>query len=50
MPKVNCDLTDCIYCIDGECTNPGEIYLAEDHYCCGGCDDGWVFIEESEEE
>ena len=45
MPKVNCLLERCKYCIDTICTAE-EITLAENHYCSGGCDDGWEFEED----
>lgn len=50
MPTVCCLLHECIYCNDCECTYDGEITLYDEHSCCGGCDEGWVFPPEDEEE
>lgn len=49
MTKVCCSLEKCIYNKDGICMNT-EIYLDHEHYCCGGCDEGWKFEEEDEDE
>lgn len=52
MPYVSCMLDKCIYC-DAEdcvCTFEGEIVLYDEHSCVGGCDEGWVFPPEDEEE
>lgn len=49
MVKVNCFLETCVYNLNCECTNT-EITLDEDHVCFGGCDDGWGFIAEDEDE
>ena len=49
--KVTCMLENCKFC-DSEnqiCTNE-KIYLADDHYCIGGCDDGWEIDEQDEDE
>lgn len=49
MTKVNCNLEVCIYCVDNVCTKD-EIHLYEEHFCCGGCDDGWEFEEDEDDE
>ena len=55
MTLVRCDLEKCTKCQwDKErnsfvCT-ADEIELDEDHFCSGGCDIGWAFPEEEEEE
>jgi hypothetical protein len=49
MTEVNCDLSVCLLNKDGVCTAK-TIWLDEDHMCCGGCDEGWVFAETEDEE
>lgn len=49
MTTVGCGLETCIYNKDGICTKE-MIYLSEDHYCIGGCDDGWEFKYDDEDE
>ena len=46
---VECMLEVCKYNKNCRCTNK-KIELAEEHYCCGGCDDGWVFPEEEDDD
>ena len=44
---VNCYLHACKYLDQEECVcTKDEITLEEEHYCEGGCDDGWEFDEE----
>lgn len=49
MAKVNCLLEECIYNIETICTKD-EITLSDEHSCCGGCDDGWEFANEEDED
>lgn len=49
MAKVNCLLEECIYNIETICTKD-EITLYDEHPCCGGCDDGWEFANEEDED
>ena len=49
MTTVNCLLEKCIYNKDTICTKD-EITLSDDHYCIGGCDEGWKFPPEEEDE
>jgi hypothetical protein len=49
MTTVNCYLEECIYCKDNICTKD-TITLAEEHYGIGGCDDGWEFPEEEDDD
>lgn len=46
---VNCLLDKCEYNRDCFCTRE-EITLSEEHYCIGGCDDGWKIKEEDDED
>ena len=46
---VNCLLDKCDYNQDCICTRE-EITLSEEHYCVGGCDDGWKIKEEDDED
>lgn len=48
MTKVNCLLTTCLKNISCICTAE-EITLDAEHYCCGGCDEGWEWPKEDEE-
>ena len=49
MTKVNCFLEKCVYCKDYTCARD-EITLDDEHSCIGGCDDGWEFQPEEENE
>ena len=49
MPKVECDIENCKNNRDGECV-ADKISLWADHVCDGGCDQGWVIPERSEDE
>ena len=49
MTTVSCLLEKCIYNKDAICTKD-TITLSDDHYCIGGCDDGWEFPPEEEDE
>ena len=49
MTEVNCDLSVCLLNKDGVCTAK-TIWLDEEHFCCGGCDVGWVFPEDDEDD
>lgn len=42
MTTVNCYLEECIYCKDNICT--------KDTIELGGCDDGWEFPEEEDDD
>lgn len=46
---VTCGIDKCKHNDDGLC-KAESIYLSEDHDCDGGCDDGWVFDERSEQD
>lgn len=47
---MHCGIEICNYNQDGICT-ASEITLSENHYCDGGCDDGWdIPCDELEEE
>lgn len=48
---VHCYLEDCIKRDpkEGICLAE-DISLGEEHWCNGGCDEGWEFPEEEEEE
>lgn len=48
MTIVNCYLESCKYCSSDYVCTRREITLAEEHYCVGGCDCGWVIPEEEE--
>lgn len=50
MPIVTCLLEKCLHNADGVCNYEGVIVLEDEHMCIGGCDDGWVFPPEDEEE
>jgi len=49
MTKINCFLDKCIYCKDYVCTKD-EITLDEEHMCYGGCDEGWAFQKDPDED
>lgn len=49
MTVVNCFLEKCTYNKDNICTRDA-IMLDEEHYCIGGCDDGWEFPPEEDGE
>ena len=49
VTTVSCLLEKCIYNKDAICTKD-TITLSDDHYCIGGCDDGWEFPPEEEDE
>ena len=49
MTKVNCLLTTCLKNLNCICTAE-EITLNDEHDCCGGCDEGWEWPEEEEDE
>ena len=48
MPKVICNVERCKNNQDGEC-KAEEIYLSDDHFCTGGCDDGWEMEKETKD-
>ena len=48
MTQINCLLEKCIWNKDTICTKD-VITLDEEHYCIGGCDEGWEFTEEEDE-
>lgn len=55
MTRVRCNLEECAHCqwddyLNSFICDAEEIELDEDHYCCGGCDVGWEFADEEEEE
>ena len=47
MTTVSCLLEKCIYNKDTICTKD-TISLSDEHYCIGGCDEGWEFPPEEE--
>lgn len=48
---VHCYLEQCLKRDPEKCICLAEeISLDEEHSCCGGCDEGWEFPEEEEEE
>ena len=49
MTVVNCFLEKCTHNKDNICTRDA-IMLDEEHYCIGGCDDGWEFPPEEDDE
>lgn len=49
MTEVMCELELCLLNKNGVCTAK-TIWLDEEHFCCGGCDEGWVFAEAEDEE
>lgn len=49
MTKVTCYLEECVHNKDCICTKD-EITLDSEHYCVGGCDDGWEIPEEEEDD
>lgn len=49
MTTVSCLLETCIYNRDTICTKD-TITLSDDHYCTGGCDEGWEFPPEEDED
>ena len=49
MTVVNCFLDKCVHNKDNVCTRD-TIMLDDEHYCIGGCDDGWEFPPEEEDE
>ena len=48
MANVNCLLTECIWNKDCVCQRD-EITLSDDHYCDGGCDEGWEMEREDDD-
>lgn len=55
MTRIRCNLEKCNHCqwdddLNSFVCDADEIELYEDHFCVGGCDIGWVFPEEEEEE
>ena len=55
MTMVRCNLEKCTKCLWDKDLNSficsaGEIELDNDHCCSGGCDSGWEFTDEEEEE
>lgn len=49
MTMVNCLLEQCVHNKDTVCAKD-TITLSDDHYCIGGCDEGWEFPPEDEDE
>jgi hypothetical protein len=49
MTKVNSYLEECVHNKDMVCTKDA-ITLDSEHYCIGGCDDGWEIPEEDEDD
>ena len=50
MTKINCYLDKCIYCNDDYICTKDEITLDEEHMCYGGCDSGWEFPKDPDED
>ena len=51
MTTVYCYLKECLKRDPEKCSCLAqEISLDEEHSCCGGCDEGWVFAENEEED
>lgn len=49
MTVVNCFLEKCTYNKDNVCTKD-TIMLDDEYFCIGGCDDGWEFPPEEDDE
>ena len=49
MTTVYCFLEECIHCKNNTCTKD-TITLDDEHYCIDGCDEGWEFPPEEEDE